>query len=85
MEKNIIFESFSDFAKAFKEGEDVISDPDEKDTEEDKTKEDKIPRLDKEAYILSKTNKTEDELNDLSDEEINAMYDGIFSNEKTEE
>jgi hypothetical protein len=41
-----------------------------------------VPRLDKEAYILSKSEKTEEELNDFSDDEINAMYKKFMDDKK---
>lgn len=71
--EKLIFESFQDFAKYMLEGEDINVDPTEA-PEETEDEYDDIPRLDKEAFILGKTDKTEDELYDLSDAEINAMF-----------
>ena len=71
--EKLIFESFQDFAKYMLEGEDINVDPTEA-PEEIEDEYDDISRLDKEAFILGKTDKTEDELYDLSDAEINAMF-----------
>lgn len=75
----LIFESFQDFAKHLLEGKEVTAEPTKVEQETEDEYED-IPRLDKEAFILGKTDKTEDELYDLSDDEIDAMFKNLKDN-----
>lgn len=83
----VIFESASDFILRKLNEEDSVSNEPKKKKEPDTDKEEavEVARLDKEAYILAKTDKKEDELKDLSDDEVDAMYIGIKSNEKSED
>ena len=64
----------------------TLGDEIDKDKEaEEKNPEDEykdISRFDKEAHILANTEKTEDELNDFSDAEIDTMYTKMMEEEK---
>lgn len=74
-----IFESFKD--KYFNRLNEVGMDLGDLDFGEEKPKDKEpedpygdVPRLDKEAYILAKTDKEEKDLTKLTDEEISTMY-----------
>jgi len=74
-----IFEGFKEtYFKCLNEGGMDLGDLDfDEEKPKDEEPEDpysEIPRLDKEAYILAKTDKEEKDLTKLTDEEISTMY-----------